>query len=185
MGHRVRTVNHAQAAIDKHQPQLTPTEWAYLAGIVDGEGTITILKVSKRKGQTHILQPKIDVTNTSERLLRWLGEKVDMRVNGRTKPLKSGEITFKRTPAVCYSIEIWGYRVYNVLMGIEPYLVIKREQARLVRTFLDSRRARSEATYNPPYTQEEIDLWLKVRALNRSASRSYPIEASLTSPSTT
>lgn len=180
-----RTINHAQAAIDKHQPQLTPTEWAYLAGIVDGEGTITILRVSKRRGQTHILQPKIDVTNTSERLLRWLGEKVDMRVNGRTKPLKSGDITFKRPPAVCYDIQIWGYRVYHVLTGIEPYLIIKREQAHFVKAFIESRTARSEATYNPPYIQEELDLWLKVRALNRSESRSYPIEASLTPSSTT
>lgn len=180
MSQRKRTINHAQAAIDKHQPQLTPTEWAYLAGIVDGEGTITILRVSKRKGQTHILQPKIDVTNTSKRLLDWLGEKVDMKVNGRTKPMTSGDLTFKRQPAVCYDIQIWGYRVYHVLLNIQPYLVIKREQAELVRAFLESRTARSEATYNPPYIQEELDIWLKVRALNRSASRPYPIEASLT-----
>ena len=180
-----RTTNHAQVSIDQYQPQLTPTEWAYTAGIIDGEGSISILRVSKRKGLHYILQPVVSVTNTNESLLSWLGMKLDMRVDKRHRPQVIGQNHLKRVPAVCYVITVWGYRVYNLLTSIEPHLIVKKAQAQTVTAFLDSRRERSEALYNPPYIQEELDLWLKVRALNRKESWPYPLEASLTPSSTT
>lgn len=49
--------------------KLTPTQAAYFAGIVDGEGTISIIKSTKSVGG---LSPKLSVKNTDKKLIGWL-----------------------------------------------------------------------------------------------------------------
>lgn len=178
----------AMRRTEAHKPELTATEWAYLAGIVDGEGTISIVRVLKhgRKGQPHhILQPILGVTNTNQELLTWLGQKIGTRVDSRSRPQVIGENHLKRPPAVCYQVQLWGYQVYHVLRPIQPYLVAKQQQARLVLGFLESRLTQSESRYNPPYSLLELNLWQQVRGLNWHGSTPYPDEVALIRMSTT
>lgn len=47
-------------------------EKAYLAGIVDGEGTVTLMKHHKNETPT----PSVSIANNSLRLLEWIKTKV-------------------------------------------------------------------------------------------------------------
>ena len=134
--------------------QLSAEEIGYMAGIIDGEGTISILKVTKRKTH-HILTPKISLANTDVRLVEWLANRTGTKINSR----KRGNEKHRDQ----YQVQVGGYRCYNLLKMVEPWLTIKRPQCRLVMTFIESRLGQS---YNAPYTETEIKIWRKVRELN-------------------
>jgi len=61
---------------------------------------------------------------------------------------------------------------------------VKRDRAAAVMEFIESRLAGCRA-YNAPYTQAELALWLKVRALNRNESAPYDTSAVLSLSSMT
>lgn len=101
--------------------------WSYLAGIIDGEGTICIYYM-KRQNR---VQCQIVIPNTSEKLMKWLvtnfGGKYDTHfpkdLHGfNRKPL------FRWQPAGKKNRE-------KLLLGTIPHLVIKREQAKLALEF--------------------------------------------------
>lgn len=175
-----RTSNIITDRINDYQVSLSPVEAAYTAGIIDGEGTISILRVSKR-GTHHILSPKVYVSNTSELLLGWLSERLEMKVNSRIK--RSNK--YKNEPRPEITLAIFGYRCYNFLKIIEPYLIVKKELAHLVMEFIESRQANGQANYNSPYTESELAVWQKVRSINRRESSPYDESVSLTITSTT
>lgn len=164
--------NIIQARIDSWDRQLTPTELAYLAGIIDGEGTITIIRATKkwRENTRVVLTPTVQVHNTNENLLRWLSDKLGMVVFSRDRRLSTmpRNQPIKSTPKTSYSMNIVGYRCFRLLQAIEPYLIIKREQAATVIRFIELRAA--SAVYNDAYSDEQQALWLKVRALNGNKS---------------
>jgi len=143
--------------------------YGYVAGIIDGEGTITIgrneytnTKTGKyRHGQAYHgvhYASVISVKNTDERLMKWL------------KSRFGGEYyTEKRTN------ETWkdSYKWYHCakdkesfLLSILPYLVIKREQAKILLEFL-----RIEKWLKIPTKRQE--LYEKIVALNQ---RGKPVE---------
>lgn len=101
---------------------MSEVEKAYIAGILDGEGTITLTK--KHKNQTP--SPQISVSNNSLALLQWIQSKVGC---GRMVPKK------KRSEHHNQSY-IW--YLDNVQKGIaflneiKDFLRLKRRQAELI-----------------------------------------------------
>jgi hypothetical protein len=87
--------------------------WGYLAGIVDGEGSIVY---------TGVHQPILTVANTNYELIKWLKRKL----GGKTYFGKLQRSNYQ----ICY---LWRLHkrseVYIVLNRILPYLIIKREAA--------------------------------------------------------
>jgi len=116
MGHPKPLDQHHTAVKKGRQPQLkafelTDTEAAYFAGIVDGEGSISI------RGDRFV---RLTIGNTSEPLIAWLS-----RFGGTlatTKPIPNRK--------QCYRWQI-GNRadVHLVLSRIEPFMLVKRDQA--------------------------------------------------------
>jgi hypothetical protein len=106
---------------------LTETEKAYLAGLIDGEGCITIIKskpARKAKNPSYSLQVFINITD--ERVIRYCKEVTGV-----------GSISFllvtKRKPT-WKNIWTWCLRkqdTYDFLVQILPYLIIKKRQAEL------------------------------------------------------
>lgn len=99
-----------------HSKKLNEEDEGYLAGIVDGEGTITFARTRKQ------IQVRLIIPNTHLPLLAWILEatgvgSVHTRTRGKSKPL--GAWTVFEGTAV------------TVLRQIEPYLLIKGPQARL------------------------------------------------------
>ncbi|WP_332629986.1 LAGLIDADG family homing endonuclease [Halalkalibacter flavus] len=100
---------------------LTLTEAAYLAGIVDGEGTITLTKMHRSENR----RPIISIASTDRELLVYIQQ------------LVGGDITSKRNykPSLhknSFVLTIKNKRdIFTVLNYITPYLVItqkKKEQ---------------------------------------------------------
>jgi hypothetical protein len=101
---------------------LTPTDWAYIAGIIDGEGTITVQVRTRQVSTTHkpttVMRPTVVVTNTSWLLLQYL-EKLGLgwvlRTNNANKKF--------------FTIQVSGWGIGPLLVGMLPYLVIKKQLA--------------------------------------------------------
>ena len=92
------------------------TDWAYLAGIVDGEGCIDF-RVDKGGHTT----PRLQVVTTDERLYVWLQKRLHGSVSKRPKY----NLKWKQS-------WVWtrtGRSACDIVQTIRPYLVLKREQA--------------------------------------------------------
>jgi hypothetical protein len=106
---------------------LTETEKAYLAGLIDGEGCITIIKCKPaRRAANPSYSLQTFINNTDERMLRYCKE-----VTG------AGSISFNpvslRKPT-WKNLWNWNLRkqdTIDFLIQILPYLITKKRQAEL------------------------------------------------------
>lgn len=101
---------------------LTTPEAAYIAGLIDGEGTITLT----RKHRNENRQLAITISNTERRLLNFV-----------LTAIGAGKITGKRTsqphhtPSFTYAL--YNRQALNLLEQIHPYLkTYKAERAALI-----------------------------------------------------
>ncbi len=99
---------------------------AYLAGIIDGEGCITINRRRAKPGHVPVYALQVCISNTSRALQKWLDErfpdKTYWRISHQNPKWRD-----------CYHWTLSGNRQVMVfLREIAPYLVIKREQAELL-----------------------------------------------------
>ena len=110
-------------------------KWGYLAGLIDGEGHISITRSDKPEYRTQRGKMKLHpcpvryglvvaVTNTDIRLMKWLKEMFGGSYNGG-KPFK-GHPNWKPK----YQWNVCGNKEKElILLALLPYLVLKREQA--------------------------------------------------------
>ena len=105
---------------------MNDTDWAWVAGIIDGEGSMGYYTNGRNKSKKRVL---VQVGNT------------DYRIISKLKELCGGityEVTRKDRPN---SKRIWTWRLYGkalmaFLKGIEPYLVSKKQKAIKMRQYL-------------------------------------------------
>ena len=103
---------------------MTETEKAYIAGIIDGEGSIMLQRIHKNE----FTSPCVSVASTSLELLNWL-----------KKTIGKGMIISKKNynPEVhkdCYSYVLRRNDAIKLIDEICPYLVIdsKKKRAKLI-----------------------------------------------------
>jgi len=116
----------------------TVAELAYLAGIIDGEGSIYIGNFSSNpKTGALYYQTNMEVTNTDEDLIKWLLKTFGGRSNKYTAkqtPKNSRKPVFRWIAA--------GELLTKLCHEILPYLVIKRHQCEIMikmrATFIES-----------------------------------------------
>ena len=111
---------------------MTPTERAYVAGIIDGEGSIEFTRRPRiryeREGQPshNVINIRLEVPQVDGRLIDYLMETT-----------QEGARDMKRYP----NQETWqdqhrwrvGYRgVYRILKQVHKYLIVKKEKSQLV-----------------------------------------------------
>lgn len=147
----------------QYPTDIKETELAYLAGIIDGEGTISIHAHTKRhrtkarKGEPYrILQPMVQIFNTDLTLIEWLHSRIGFRFNGRDR----------RKARTSYQVAVSGYRTYAILTPMLPYLIAKKSQALLLIEYTESRAARSDTEHNPSYGQREVEIWQTLQEMN-------------------
>jgi hypothetical protein len=105
---------------------LSETDKSYMAGIIDGEGSI-IMNYNKPK-----TNPAVQVANTDKALMDWIKEK--FTVTGLSVVYRN-----RHNPKWkdVYQLYIQGIlNVYAVLTAIEPYLIIKKDKAKKAIDFL-------------------------------------------------
>jgi len=107
-------------------------EWArgWLAGLIDGEGTITVERLRRRKNNNINYRPLIVINNTSLELIQKVREVCSCGTISLHSPSYMKRFPQKRT---VYSIKIKGsFNVSAILKQIYPYLIVKRKQAEIV-----------------------------------------------------
>jgi intein/homing endonuclease len=135
------------------------TEKAYLAGLIDGEGTIHIvLQRNKTKKIPEYFFSEVYITNTKMEMLRWVQE----RFGGKIRFSRKNE---NRNWKPVYRIHYHGKDAMALLAEAGPYLVIKKEHALLLFA-MQARLSR----YQHPLSDQEREarrvLYWKCRELN-------------------
>jgi hypothetical protein len=127
--------------------------WPYMAGIMDSEGSIS-LSVSRKSSGYEGFNLMIQVTNTDRRLIDWIVSNFGGAVCAEIKKnsFTPGSKIFRW---VVYGREIQE----QFLLGVLPYLVIKKEQASTGLSFL--RLGRGD-------NAERKQLWTEMKRLNQT-----------------
>lgn len=166
---------------DRDNPQeIVETDKAWLAGVIEGDGFITICFHQYRgatKERRFAVKPMVGFTNQDallvdrvSGLLRVLGQK-----NAYIREVKSGyggQSTKQARP--CFTAVVVGMQaVLSILQAIGPYLVgDKLGRARLAIRFLESRlsrvREKGQGSGNPRYTESEL---LMIREFRQGDAR--------------
>lgn len=122
---------------------MTETEKAYIARIIDGEGSIMLQKIHKNEHPA----PCISIASTTLELLEWI-----------KKVVGKGNITKKKNYNLeihkdCYSYVLRRNDAISLLIDIQPYLVIdvKRKRAELI-----LKKYKSLTPRNGRYTEEML-----------------------------
>lgn len=152
-------------------PLAQETELAYLAGIIDGEGTITLEWSGRRASKSLLpgLRPTVHIANTDENLIQYC---IDLLRKLKVKPqIKSQPAGYKTRQKRCYWLKIQGLaKVKRILKPILPYLVAKELHARLLLEFVQH-RGDPRLAKGKRYGQVEKRILEKIRILNfRGAS---------------
>lgn len=100
---------------------LTSVERAYIAGIIDGEGSIMLQRSNARASEAYVFLI-IKVANTNKKLLDWLQLKIG---KGKIQYISKMHKGCKD----CYHWTIASNEAYELLNLVYPYLVIKTKQA--------------------------------------------------------
>ena len=109
---------------------MTETEKAYLAGFIDGEGSIGIYPDYRRNRNYRLV---LTVSNTNKEVIDWIA-KVTEEQHSRQVKVK----TTKNCPSWqgekdrwkdCYSIWFGSGIAQKILKEVLPYIIVKKEQA--------------------------------------------------------
>lgn len=142
----------------------------YLGGILDGEGSIGIEKLSPCKNRKKIYYVcRVTIINTSLPLMEWLKSNFGGNFDKR-KQVKDHKI--------CYRWHIFGKNLEDLLNTVIDSLLIKRPQAELL---LQYRKTVGKTGWNvsDETLQQRESLWLKCKEFNSIGhKRSSPLSRS-------
>jgi hypothetical protein len=135
---------------------LSGEDLSYLAGIIDGEGCVSLH--GRRRPDLGYCTPALQITNCDRRLTDWLceqlGGSVYVRDDGREN----------RRPAFHWAI--FGAKAREIIRRVEPLLRLKGEQARLVLR-MEPSRGRGNRRLSDSEREERISAIVEMRELNR------------------
>lgn len=150
---------------------LSRVELAYVAGLIDGEGTVTVKRVASK------WKPLIHISNTSPVLMDWLADRI---------PPPSARIVLQRTQtltrAAAYVFELIGFGWLPLFKALLPYLVIKRDRMALLIEWAEHRLAQNRLE---PLTERHLAIVAMIRELNMKPSSRLSVPPSSPSLSTT
>ena len=133
---------------------------SYLAGFVDGEGTIGVYKRKKSIHHNGIsFNPYLAISNSNLQVLEYIAEQIGFG-SVRNKKTISGH--FGKKPVYSYWISNANSR--KVIRAIHPYLIVKKEQAKLILEM-----PKRGGTYNPESEklrrEEQEKVYLKIKEI--------------------
>jgi hypothetical protein len=124
----------------------------YLAGLIDGEGCLTIVK-TKPSAKYARRSPSYYLRLTIQMIHRGVMDKVcEVVGSGSVKKYANGS----RRPL--YRLEIGGENAKNLIERIFPYLIVKKEEALLCLKFMDLNSRSGFGKRVPEILTEEREL---------------------------
>jgi hypothetical protein len=145
----------------------TVAQWAYAAALMDGEGSFSITHgtgKSKAGKPYSLFDSKVMISNTSLQMLDWLVEVFGGYYHPAVKAIsKKARENGQKSIKVCYR---WLANTYALqtwfVEGILPYLVVKKEQAKVTLDFL--------SLFGQKVPEKRLELRNKLLALNGRVS---------------
>lgn len=131
-------------------------KWPYMAAMLDAEGSICLYMSPADAKMPNHCSLQVVIYNTSMKLMKWLVGNFGGKFYTRTKQtgiIKSTKAQYVWHPSGAKNRE-------NFLLGVLPYLVIKKEQAKLALEFL-------RIGNNVKDPEKRRELCAKCRLLNR------------------
>jgi hypothetical protein len=146
---------------DKVKPiRLTDIEKGYLAGLIDGEGTIRIVRALRKW-----YAPLIQITNTDKSVMDWLQEIFGKKKIGHLY-IEKDKRSPNHRPKLVYNIaSVQG--VKQILEQIVDILKIKKRQALLVLEFIKLKENKADYGVLP----REIEIFEELKKLNARGKR--------------
>lgn len=156
------------------------TKFAWLGGIIDGEGSIGVTRMmSHRKNPTYTA--RVSVGNTNMAIISEICKILDLigitgHLEKRQRSVKNNDKNWKDAIVIQIS-NIKGVKC--LLDTIFPYLIGKKAHAELVLRFINSRlknyelKDRKIGSPGPgcPYSKEELNLCEQLKELNKKGIR--------------
>jgi hypothetical protein len=145
------------------------TDWAYLAGFFDGEGTVSVGAVTVPAGMQKAnplalgdgtrkqLRVRFTITNTYRPVLDTFAAAIGAGVFLHTRQRGN-----RRLVHVLVTQKMASVRA--ALRGMLPYLREKRERAELVLRYIESRKV---GATRRPISEAEVKMYERARDLNR------------------
>jgi hypothetical protein len=131
-----------------HQPpldQVSEIDWAKLAVLIDGEGSIGISKQRPGKAQRHkvefIYHMRTFIVNTDPRLILWCQERFGGSISGKPR-------ADRKNHRPCWIWTVVSRAAEDILDRCLPHFIIKREQAEIALAFQKTMRRSSHSRWN-------------------------------------
>lgn len=161
--HKLRIQRSWGEKLEFHECLLSQEQLAYLAGFIDGDGTVTLAKQNPKKNR----KPVVRLCNTSRIFLHWCQTHLDLpstyldwtkRGTGFSDPSGNGMFIYN----------ISGISHAPFYRALQPYLVIKRAQMEILLEWIDLRLASTKHDLTSP---RQADLELMIRFMNLRPSQ--------------
>lgn len=152
----------------------------WLAGFVDGEGSIGISRVSKKDGRISYNRVFFCITNTDKKILEKIRKFFgigNVKIKKKNPLLESNKSRFGKRD--CYDFGLGKKQAREVIREIYPYLQVKKRQAKLVLDLPAQRWIMSRKTgkhHGGRKTDRKIEkiqekMYWQCRKLNSGSSR--------------
>lgn len=140
------------------------TELSYLAGIIDGEGTIFIQKKLDKRVETEswTYWPRVQVCNTNEAVMQWIhqifGGLLYKKERSHLKRNWKCQFEWYTKPSL----------IDELLPLLIPYLIIKKPQAEIMMKFRKSFSSKIRIKVTPEIQSFREECMSKLKHLNNS-----------------
>lgn len=116
---------------------------SYIAGFVDGEGCITIIKTEARREQkTPEYKPYVHIANTDKKVLELIQKEIGGRLNKVTSKQHTKNNQWKQSYCLTWSNQ----KAFKVCKQLHKYLVTKRKDAEIVMEYYSKQPKRLSPT---------------------------------------
>lgn len=154
-----------------------PTLYAWLAALIDGEGSIMLVERTPDSGRRRHLRAVVSVSNTDTRLMKSLLREVGQ---GRVYTHKN-----PRRGVYAFTWRLTGLESLKWLPKLIPYLVIKRRQAKLLIEAIELGQKLApikgeeyDWALMPRLKRRREEIMLQIRSLNRKGKNKWRINPS-------
>lgn len=144
--------------------RLQPVQWAYLAGIFDGEGSVTLRNSYSRKGKTSTYSLSVTVVCGCH------GEAI-AKINSLVGTKTLEKINDKGNKRPAWRVRLHSKQALRFLEGVRPFLLMKVEQTDLAIEFERAKPARGRHRHNEAQVRYEQACKDRLTLLNQRGVR--------------
>lgn len=135
--------------------ELTETDLAYIAGLVDGEGSFTVGRYKVKSQKSLAYRAYFQIANTHVPILQ------------KIKSFWGGRIVEQGIGKKCYALTFSTNQIREILPSILPYLVIKKEQGGVLLDFLKRQSNKAFFPVTEQYERLCEEYYFKLKELKK------------------